>query len=102
MPRPRANLKSSTPVSFDAADDASMPELSQRFTSWPLSLCAMKFLSRSSLSRRAIFFVASSQLILTHSLEPGARYSGNWRRFFEWIMSRSPAPLGQSEPRLNG
>ncbi|MNN00337.1 hypothetical protein D3C81_1129240 [compost metagenome] len=102
MPSERANLKSSTPVSLEAADEASMPELSQRFTSWPFSLRAMKFLSRSSFSRRAMRLVASSQLMRTHSFDPGARYSGYSSRFFEWTMSSSPAPLGQSEPRLTG
>src|SRR5256885_12803758 len=43
-----------------------------------------------------------SQDMRFHSLEPGARYSGYFRRCGLWTKSSSEAPLGHSVPRLTG
>ena len=51
---------------------------------------------------RAMRSIASSQEIRCHLSEPGARYSGNFRRLSEWMKSTRPAPFGQSAPRLTG
>ena len=45
---------------------------------------------------------AQSQETRFHSLEPGARYSGNLSRVGLWMKSRRLAPFGQSVPRLTG
>ncbi|MNF74296.1 hypothetical protein D3C84_563250 [compost metagenome] len=80
MPSARVKRWSSEPVSLLAAEEQSMPVLSQRLTVVPLAFFSMKLASRSSFIRRAMRSMAWSQLMRCHLSEPGARYSGNSRR----------------------
>src|SRR5262245_38165483 len=102
MPRPRATLTLRYPDSFEAALEARNPQLFQRLTVVPAALVLTKLLSLSSFIRLAIRSIAWSQEIRFHSAVPGARYSGYFTRFGLWIMSSTPAPFGQSVPRLTG
>ncbi|MNC78956.1 hypothetical protein D3C75_1313020 [compost metagenome] len=54
MPSARVKRWSSEPVSLLAADEQSMPVLSQRLTVVPLAFFSMKLASRSSFISRAM------------------------------------------------
>src|SRR5262245_35010051 len=102
IPRPRATLTLMYPDSLEAALEARKPQVFHRLTMTSLSFFATKFLSRSAFMCLAMRSIASSQEMRLHSFEPGARTSGYLRRFGLWMKSISPAPFGQSVPRLTG
>src|SRR5579875_718552 len=80
-------------VSLVEADAPRKPVVIQRLTGMPLASW-MKFLSRSSLSRRAMRSSVQSQDLRSHLSEPGARYIGYLVRPGECTKSSSEEPLG--------